>query len=50
MKRTRFMKGFSKKFLFEQIGHFGPKNGTSHNDGSTLRTFLKFCTMKGTNR
>ena len=28
------------------MGHFGPENGTSHNSGSALRIFLKFCRMK----
>ena len=32
------------------MGHFGPKNGTSDNSGSALRTFLRFCRMKGAHR
>ena len=28
----------------------GPKMAHPHNSGSTLRTFLKFCRMKGANR
>ena len=40
---------FLKKFLFGQIGHFGPKNGTSLNSGSAVRIFLKLCTMKREN-
>ena len=39
-----------KKSCSGQMGHFGPKNGTSDNSGSVLRTFLRFCRMKGANR
>ena len=33
-----------------EMGHFGPENGTSHNSGSALRIFLKYCIIKGANR
>ena len=39
----------TKKNFSGQMGHF-PQNGTSHNSGSALRIFLKFCRMKGANR
>ena len=32
------------------MGHFGPENFTSHNSGSALKTFIKPCRTKGTNR
>ena len=32
------------------MGHFGPKNATSHNSGLAPRIFLKLCRMKGANR
>ena len=39
-----------KKNYSGQMGHFGPKNGTSCNSGLALRIFKKFCRMKGANR
>ena len=32
------------------MGPFGLKMACRHNSGSTLRIFLKFCTMKGAKR
>ena len=48
---------FSKKILFKELDHFGFEDGNfgsenahPHNSGSTLRIFLKFCTVKGADR
>ena len=32
------------------MDHFGPKNGASHNSGSAIRIFLKFCPVNWANR
>ena len=32
------------------MGYFGPENGASHNPGSALIIFKKFCRMKVANR
>ena len=37
-----------KKFCLGQIDHFGHKKTHTHDSESAL-TFLKFCTIKGTN-
>ena len=50
MKETRLTERFLKKFLFGEMGHFGPKIAHPHNSGSAERIFLKFCTMKGADR
>ena len=46
---NKVLTGFLKKILFGQMGHFGPKNSTSHNFESTPIIFLKFCIMIGAN-
>ena len=42
---------FSKKlFVWGKWTMLGPKKAHPHNFGSTVRIFLKFCTIKGANR
>ena len=36
----------AKKNCSGQMSQFEPENGTSHNSGSALRIFFRFCTMK----
>ena len=41
---------YSKTDWLRTNGDFGSENGTSHNSGSNLTDFLKFCRIKGANR
>ena len=36
----------AKKNCSGQMSQFEPENGTSHNSGSALRIFFRFCAMK----
>ena len=42
MKEIGLINRFSeKKFLFGEMGHFGPKIAHPHNSGSAVRIFFK---------
>ena len=49
LKEQVLLTGFLKNSCLGKWAILGPKMVHPHNSGFTVRTFVKFCTMKGAN-